>query len=330
MKPRRAIKKLVFGDTLLPQEFTIGLEEPQTEIAVWLHGMDASMDVTYRYAPACSKPFVICVALDEAPTAKYLKGLSLQFRERGGAERVLGEIGLKLSNTASAAGPGLFLFEPRSSRNYCLPKRYLCAHYLLDAYTHWRSKSEIKMSILERWAAIVTFIRPHPVALVSLAGEDGGNIFPMNLMGTFGNGRFGFALRESRQSSRLVEEAGRIAVSSVPVSQAQVAYHLAGNHTKRSIVWDQVPFATKMSATFGIPVPVFALRVREMKVEKVHKLGSHRFFVARIICDETYARSPGLNVIHGFYQAWRLNGHSARLKASIAEDWFNKRKLSRL
>jgi flavin reductase (DIM6/NTAB) family NADH-FMN oxidoreductase RutF len=328
MNLRRAIKTLMFGNTLLPQEFTIGLEEPQTEIAVWLHGMGAPRDVTYRHAPACSAPFVICVAFDETPGRKVLEGLSLQFRERGGAERVLGEIGLKRSS-ASSAGPGLLLFEARSSRNFCLPKRYLCAHYLLDAYKHWRSTSEIKMSFLERRAAIATFIRPHPVALLSLAGDDGGNIFPMNLMGELGNGCFGFALRETRQSSRLVESAGRIAVSSVPVSQAALAYQLAGNHTKRSIDWDQIPFAAKMSARFGIPVPVFALRVRELEIEKVHKIGSHRFFVGRIVCDESYATSRGLNVIHGFYQAWRLKGQSAELEASVAEDWFNKRGLSR-
>jgi flavin reductase (DIM6/NTAB) family NADH-FMN oxidoreductase RutF len=328
MRLRRAIKTLVFGNTLLPQEFTIGLEEPQTEIGVWLHGVGTPMDVTYRHAPACSEPFVICIAFDEAPSEKFLEGLSLKFRERGGEKRVLGEIGLKLSS-ASAAVPGLLLFEARNSKNCCLPKRYLCAHYLLDAYKHWRSTSEIKMSFLERRAAMVTFIRPHPVALVSLAGKEGGNIFPMNLMGELGGGRFGFALRESRQSSHLVEDAGHVAVSSVPVSQAALAYQLAGNHMKRSIDWDQVPFTTKVSATFGIPVPVFALRVREMEIERVHKIGSHRFFVARIVCDESYARSPGLNVIHGFYQACRLNGHSAELEASMAEDWFNKRGVCR-
>ena len=33
---RSLIQRLVFGDTLVPQAFTVGLENPQTEIKVWL------------------------------------------------------------------------------------------------------------------------------------------------------------------------------------------------------------------------------------------------------------------------------------------------------
>jgi hypothetical protein len=57
-----------------------------------------------------------------------------------------------------------------------------------------------------------------------------------------------------------------------------------------------------------------------MEVEKIHNIGSHRFFVARIVCDESLAGPPGLNVIHGFYQACRLKGQPAELEASIAKD----------
>ena len=181
------------------------------------------------------------------------------------------------------------------------------------------------MSFLERRAAIVTFIRPHPVSLVSVADKHGGNIFPMNIMGDLGNGRFAFGLKDSRTAAHLVERAGRIALSSVPLPQAQLVFQLAANHFRQSIEWDQLPFATKMSTTFNIPVPVFASRVREMEVEEIHKIGSHTFFVAKIICDETFAKSEGLCVIHGFYQAWRLKGRSTELRASLAEDSFNKR-----
>jgi flavin reductase (DIM6/NTAB) family NADH-FMN oxidoreductase RutF len=163
------------------------------------------------------------------------------------------------------------------------------------------------------------------VVLVSFADEAGGNIFPMNIMGDLGNGYFAFALKDSRRTAHLVERTGRIALSSVPLPQASLAYRLAVNHTKEFIEWDQLPFATKMSTTFNIPVPVFTQRVREMEIEKVHSIGSHTFFVARIICDETFSKVPGLSVIHGFYQAWRLKGCDAELQASLAEDSFNKR-----
>ena len=44
---RKAVS-LLLGDTDLPQEFTIGLNEPQTLTTVWLHGMGAPLDVTQR------------------------------------------------------------------------------------------------------------------------------------------------------------------------------------------------------------------------------------------------------------------------------------------
>jgi hypothetical protein len=324
-----AVKTLVLGETLLPEEFTIGLAEPQTEISVWLHGLEAPLDVTHRHCTACSAPFTLCVAFDEGrrPAEKDLRRLSLKYCTRDPQQQVLGEIGLTWKTTLPVTGAEMFLFEARSSANYCMPKRHLGAHNLLHAYSHWRSNDsfEIKMSLLEKRAAIVTFIRPHLVSLVSLTGDAGGNIFPMNLMGGLGNGRLGFGLRDSRLASHLVEGARRIALSSVPLPQAPVAYQLAANHRKASIDWDQLPFATRMSSTFKIPVPVFALRVRELEVEKIHKIGSHTLFVAKIVSDESLGGDPALHVIHGFYQAWRLRGRSAALAASVAEDAFNKR-----
>ncbi len=114
-------------------------------------------------------------------------------------------------------------------------------------------------------------------------------------------------------------------MSSVPLSQAHLAYKLAINHTKDFIEWEQLPFATMASTSFQIPVPVFAQRVRELEVESIHPIGSHTLFVARIVSDEGRSREPGLCVIHGFYQAWRLRGKSAELRVSLAEDAVNKR-----
>ena len=181
------------------------------------------------------------------------------------------------------------------------------------------------MSFRERRAAMVMFIRPHAVSLVSVKGKDGGNIFPMNLMGDLGDAFVGFALREDRRAAHLVEAAGRIAVSSLPFSEAPLAYKLAGNHTKDFIEWDKLPFSTIESTMFRIRVPVFAKRVRELEVEKVQPIGSHTFFVARVVNDVVLSDVPGLSVIHGFYQCWRMRGKGVALGASLREDVQAKR-----
>ena len=325
-RSRKVLQTILFGDTLLPQEFFIGLPEPQKEITVWLHGLGSlpPIDVTSRHLMACASPLTVCIAFEERerPGEKDIKCLTLKFCERNGQKQVLGEIGLKPTKIISEGGLILALFEVRSSLNYCLPKTRLWAHYLFHAYSQWRKPdtSGMKMSFLERRAAMVMFIRPHPVSLVSLADETGGNIFPMNLMGDLGNEYFAFALKESRRAAHLVERTRRIALSSIPLSQAHLAYQLAINHTKERIEWDQLPFATNLSSKFNIPIPVFAQRVRELDVTNVDYIGSHVFFLARIVHDETISHSLGLSVIHGFYQAWRLNGHSVELEASRLED----------
>lgn len=325
---KQAIKKLVFGETLLSQEFFLGLPEPQTEISVWLHGLGAPIDVSHRHSMACAAPFTICVAFDEGARLGQTSRnrLALKFCESDGARKVLGEIGLKWVASISMAGFELGLFEARSSANYCLPAMRLYAHYLMHTYAGraMSGANGMVMSSLERRAAMVNFIRPHPVALVSLSQGDRGNIFPMNLMGELDRGYFAFALKDCRRAAHLVEACGRIALSSLSMSHGQLAYQLATNHTKDFIDWDQLPFATKASSKFAIPVPVFAPRIREMEVSTIHRVGSHNFFVARTVSDQVYSSLPVLHVVHGFYQAWRLKGRGRELQASVAEHAVSK------
>jgi flavin reductase (DIM6/NTAB) family NADH-FMN oxidoreductase RutF len=328
---RNVVRRLVFGDTLLPQEFTIGLAGPQTEVSVWLHGTGRPIDVTRRYSMACAAPLTLCIALrrESNEYKQHSRRLSLRFSESSGNNRVLGEIFIELVEVNFIDDLLLLLFEVRRSRNYCLPVVRQWVHYLLHAFFQGRQKSDpgIMMSFLEKRSAMVMFIRPHPTVLGSVIDGAGGNVFPMNIMGELGCGYFAFALKDSRLAAHFVERTGRIALSSVPFSHAHLPFQLAINHTKQSIDWDALPFATKKSRNFSIPVPDFALRVREMEVQMVRKIGSHTLFIARVISDERYSEGLELCVVHGFYQYWRLREYKAELKASIAQDSLNKRAL---
>ncbi|HEX3469653.1 MAG TPA: hypothetical protein VHT28_00575 [Silvibacterium sp.] len=328
-KSRRAIRKIIFGDTLLPHGVRLGFVEPQTEVAVWLHGMGAPLDVTHRHSMACADPLTVCIAFDkgQSPGEQNLRRLSLRFCEHNGKRRVLGEIFLRPTRSIPV-GSKLFLFEARSSRNYCLPRARLWAHDLLRAYTNWRrvDASALKMSLGGMRAMTVMFIRPHPVVLVSHASDAGGNIFPMNLMGDLGNGYFAFALVDSREAAIGVERARRIALSSLPLPHAAVAFQLAPNHFRQSIDWSRLAFATRASATFRIPVPAFAQRVREMEIAHTCKLGSHKFFIARIVSDKNFTRCEVLHLVDGIYQAWRLKDRGTELQAPLAADSLDKRR----
>jgi flavin reductase (DIM6/NTAB) family NADH-FMN oxidoreductase RutF len=329
-KISRTIKKILFADSLVPQEFTLGLEEPQKEIAVLFCGAGISRDVTFHHSMVCASPLILCVGFNkgERPREPEMARLSLEFRERGDRKQMLGKIGLRFTSAISTDDSDFLLFEPKSSRNYCLPKARLWSHYLLHAWQLGNdNRNGIKMTFLERRAGMVVFICPRPIVLVSVGSTSNGNVFPMNIFGNLGNGYLGFGLRSERVVGGLIERSGRAALSSIPLSQGYLAYRLAGNHTKESIDWEQLPFSTKPSSRFQIPCPDFAQRVREVEIASVHSIGSHRFFLARTVHDATTSNEPGFCSIHGFYQSWRLQYAQKpehELNSSLAEDAFNK------
>ncbi len=308
---RSAVKRAVLGDPDLPQQCTVGMRDPQSEVRVWLHGLGDPRDVTHSHLIACAAPTVVGIGFDGGWKPEITAGarLSLKFHQREGAERLLAEAGLRFRAIVHASGTELYLFEIRACENYCLPKTRRWARYLHREYLRWRANktSDVRMSSLGSRSMSVFFTCPRPVVLVSVADGNAGNMFPMNLMGSIGNGYFAFALNSSRPASAFVERSGRVALSSIPVEQAPVAHQLGKNHRRESVDWNQLPFPTKPSPALGIPVPGFALRVREMQIEAARNLGSHTLFVAHIIRDENWAEGLQFFMVHGVYQAWRLS-----------------------
>lgn len=325
----RSLKRIVYGDSSIPHEFTIALKQPQTEIAVYFECRGASVDVTDRHTMACCTPFIIAVSIDDALGSAVLKAgnASLRFRERAYPYRVLGVIRLAPGEHISLDRSTLVLFKVLGSTNYCLPKLRLWAHYLPEAVSNWRKRPtfDVKMTAREIRASQVAFIRPHPLMLGSLNDRAGGNIFPMNLMGELGDGQFAFALKDSRRAAHLVERTGCIALSNIPLSLCSVAFQLAINHKREAAEWSQLPFGLHRSKELRIPVPACSPRVRELKVDQTHRIGSHTLFIARILSDDWRSDEPPVHIIHGFYQHWRLHGDKVRLKSSVIEDALNKR-----
>jgi flavin reductase (DIM6/NTAB) family NADH-FMN oxidoreductase RutF len=138
----------------------------------------------------------------------------------------------------------------------------------------------------------------------------------MNLFGSIGEGYFAFALNSLRKAAPLVERTGRVVLSTIPLDQAAAVRQLGKNHRKEFADWDRLPFATSRSRSFGFPIPYFALRVREVEIESVSKLGSHTLFLARVVRDERQGEDLQFCMIHGIYQAWRLRTYSSRIMPS--------------
>lgn len=306
---RTALKRALLGEPDLPQQCTVGMRDPQSEVRVSLHGLGDPRDVTHSHLVACAAPTIVGIGFDGGvkPEMNERTMLSLKFHEREGEERLLAEIGIRFSAMVRSSGQELFLFEISACQNHCLPKTRRWARSLHREYLLWRSNktSDVRMSSLGSRSMGVFFICPRPVVLVSVVDGDAGNMFPMNLMGSIGNGYFAFALNSSRPASALVERSGRVALSSIPVEQASLTRQLGRNHRQESVDWNQLPFSTKTSPALGIPAPAFALRVREMQIEAARKLGSHTLFMAHVIRDEIWAEGLQFFMVHGVYQKWR-------------------------
>jgi flavin reductase (DIM6/NTAB) family NADH-FMN oxidoreductase RutF len=323
------IKRALFGGQPLANRFFIALTEPQQEVTVWLHGAGEPIDVTRRHCEACGAPFVLCIGFDRrrGPSEDQRSDLWLRFSEKDGLQRVLGEITLQWIQTIDSGDSEFFLFRPKSSVNYCLSKSRLEIYALWHAYRAWR-KGGVRVSRMERNAMEVMFICPRPVSLISVTDEAGGNIYPLNVMGDLGERFFGLCLKTGRLPAQCVQKTRRLVLSSVPMPDAPIAYRMGPNHTRPTVDWNTLGFATRPSRSFGIPVPEFACRVREMEIDQVHKLGFHTFFLARVVSDELLATVPELCLAHGFYQDWRTGQRGVDKKRAYAEDAFVSNQLS--
>ena len=323
---RRLFKRFLLGDKALPQQVTVALHEPQDEIGVWLHGRGSSRDVTLFHSIACASPFTVCVAFgSEAELHRECGGnrVSLELRERRGAKRVLGRIGLRHGTTMAAGESCLGFFTVRDCANYCMPKVRFWAHYLQQVYWGWRDGKipNVRMSALDAHAMMVMFICPRPVFLVTTKEGKTSNLFPMNLMGYLGEGYFSLALNSARLASQSVKGSAKVALSSIPFEKADIARQLGKQHLQSAVDWNELPFRAMSSGLLALPVPDFALRVIELEIETVTEFGSHTFFVGKVLHQQVFADGESFSMIHGIYQGVRdpgLDSRGTELKGSVS------------
>lgn len=302
---RRLLKRALLGSTEIVQKFHMSLRDPQSEVDVWLHGWGDLIDVTHGHLMACAAPLTIAIGLapGRRKTAASYPRLSLRFHEHAGEQRLLGKIGLHLDSSFRAGAQEIFLFRATDYSNHCLPWLPLHIHQLLQERARRQSKDEVRIARGDNFAMTVFYICPRPIGLVTVGDLNGGNLFPMNLMGSVGGDYFAFALNTNR-AAPLVERARSIVLSTVPLEQEPVVSSLGKNHRKTSIDWSDLPFPTIKPRSIDAPVPCFALSACKMQVEEARSLGSHTLFLARKIAQERLADGPQLFLAHGMYKAW--------------------------
>ena len=310
-RARTALRQFVFGPPI-PQFCTVGLKYPQSEVRVWLRGLGSPLDVTDTNVIVAARPFTVGIGLERIPDAATIERahLFMNFSDHSGDNRWLGEIRLSYAETIRIGDRALCLFRGSRSTNRCLPRSVVWRRYLDFARRQRRiakgpTPPETRMIIRELFALSTFYICPRPVVLVSVVDGNAGNIFPMDLIGPIGGQHFTLALHGTSTAVSPMERSRRVALSGVPVEQISIAYGLGQNHKKTDFRWNQISFDLTTSPAFGLPIPEFALSVKEMEIEEVRAMGSHKLFICRT--EVSHFRSHGLQLsfVQGFYHARR-------------------------
>jgi flavin reductase (DIM6/NTAB) family NADH-FMN oxidoreductase RutF len=310
-RARTALREFVFGPPI-PQFCTVGLKYPQSEVRVWLRGLGTPLDVTDTNVIVAARPFTVGIGLERIPDAATIERahLFMNFSDHSGDNRWLGEIRLSYAETIRIGDRALCLFRGSRSTNRCLPRSVVWRRYLDFARRQRRiakgpTAPETRMILRELFALSTFYICPRPVVLVSVVDGNAGNIFPMDLIGPIGGQHFTLALHGTSTAVSPMERSRRVALSGVPVEQISIAYGLGQNHKKTDFRWNQISFDLTTSPAFGLPIPEFALSVKEMEIEEVRAMGSHKLFICRT--EVSHFRSHGLQLsfVQGFYHARR-------------------------
>lgn len=270
----------------------VGHPEPERHVEIRLHGASEPVDVSRNHAMVSLVPFLVAIRLDGLTVGDH-PWLSVG---------ELGRVNLRLARGVEAPPYRIGLFETTGCVNRCLPLPLLHAHYLKQRWKLFRDRNprNVKMVPRDLFSKFVLFTAPRPVVLVSHERNGRGNLFPMDLVGEAGSPCFLLGLHRTSPAIPSMTEAGRLAVSSVPLAWKKTVFGLGRNHREATV--EDLPLSTVPSPSFGIPVPEGALTVRELKIERVVEVGSHVLFVTTTESLERRAEGLQMCHTHAFHQ----------------------------
>jgi flavin reductase (DIM6/NTAB) family NADH-FMN oxidoreductase RutF len=287
----------------------ISLQQPQETIRVRLVTADREFDVTGNNVIAALKPLTISIGLDaRMRSAVELGSLPELHLVDENFKRPIGVLRLHHLRHWNAADALLGMFEVLHGTHRCTPwprRTWDGWMYRRAARRNTRPDSlALTPSAVEQ--TMVFYLRPRPVYLVSVDDGEHSNIFPMDLVGPVVPERFTLALRNTSPSVETIRRTRKVALSSVPAGDCQIAYQLGAHHNKITIDRESLPFKLSRSKEFSLPIPITALRVRELDILDFQSIGSHTLFVGRIVSDDSMRSGPQMFHTCGVHQQLRI------------------------
>lgn len=292
----------------LPQWPPIALQFPQQAVRVALTTGLGSFDVTNVAVVASLRPFTLAVGLD-ARTLSALEADAtpqLQFEDLD-SNRTVGALQLQHVRNWTTAGTTIALFEVREGTQRCLQWPYRTWNRWLQN-RRMRANTDPNNFFMPPAAVqqqMIFYICPRPVVLVSVDDGAHSNLFPMDLIGPVSADHFTLALRSTSPSIAAMKSSRCVALSDVPAREFATAYKLGIHHKNVMVNWEALPFKIGRSRNFSLPCPDIALRVRELAILDFDTVGSHTFFVGRIVSDLPTGEGTQFFHTSGIYQYFR-------------------------
>jgi flavin reductase (DIM6/NTAB) family NADH-FMN oxidoreductase RutF len=292
----------------LPQWPPVALRAPQEAVQVRLSTARGEFDVTRAAVVASLRPLTLAVGLDAERLSAVAERSQPQLRLVDlESQRTVGMLDLQHTRNWNTSAVVIGLFEVQRGTQRCLGWPHRPWNQWLQN-RRMRKNTDPNNFFMPPEAVqqqMIFYICPRPVVLVSVDDGSHNNLFPMDLIGPVSDERFTLALRSTSPSIPTMKSARRVALSDVPARDYATAYKLGIHHKNVKVEWDKLPFEIRRTREFSLPFPAIALRVRELEILDFDTIGSHTYFVTRLVSEHSTGDAAQFFHTSGIYQHFR-------------------------
>ncbi len=271
-------------------------------------------DITDQHLFTGYNPLII--ALPGESNSYRLSNITIIFTQKAFSpndffdqKAALATLSLRLVNTFSTGACIVYFFEGIKGRHRFIHPFY---QYVigLNNRLYNRKKGNVFLHDNLYKQVQIAYSVPRIISLITVGNGDLYNVFPTDLHGPVNNEYYIGSLRYNGKACRQVEQSGRMLVTEVNSAFYKAAYLLGKNHMQELKTKESFPLSNSVSRNFRLPVPLSALRYRELELLDSFTHGIHRLFVFKTISFQQVEDSPAtLAHIHNVYATWRYNQH---------------------
>jgi hypothetical protein len=152
----------------------------------------------------------------------------------------------------------------------------------------------------------IAYALPRTISLITVGGEGLYNLFPTDLHGQVNGQHYLLSLRSTGKACAQVLAAQHILLTEVDAAIYREVYALGKNHMQPLRSREAFPFSTAGSHLWNLPIPLNALRNRELQLTITWQEGIHTIMLMRIMNYQVEAaHSTTLAHVHNSYATWR-------------------------